>query len=366
MRLVDWVISCSLEINSGCLRYLAESQVRGGLAISVEPDDVGIDAQAIYTESLLSRDSRRILSLWQLIQPAAIVGDEATDEATTDEATVDDQAMAVAVASHIDALTEAVARLTETSAPLRLAIRLANQAVEDEQANLMLMLARALKPRPLPGQDWITLNELFAADSAFWREGAYFATVDDVLLCKRLSQSYRKGYKIVAKVSSADWSDRPPNEDTLLKLERLTGLCQLASHNMELLRGVLSEKQKHQLWYLDKLCSALRMRHGLRELIEKSEDVDLPKKSVKRARTYLVSHERKVNKRIDRLFTGAFGAKPKKFSRQLEQALNRLGLSTVSTVAQTRIARAEANELADGPQDETICSAETETALVKT
>ncbi len=357
MRLVDWVISCSLEINSGCLRYLAESQVRGGVAISVEPDDVGIDAQAIYTESLLSRDSRRILSLWQLIQPAARVGDEAT---------VDDRAMAVAVASHIDALTEAVARLTETSAPLRLAIRLANQAVEDEQANLMLMLARALKPRPLPVPDWITLNELFAADSAFWREGAYFATVDDVLLRNRLSRSYRKSYKIVAKVSSADWSDRPPNEDTLLKLEQLTDTCQLTGHNMELLRGVLSEKQKHQLWYLDKLCSALRMRHGLRELIEKSEDVDLPKKTVNGARTYLVSHERKVNKRIDRLFAGAFGVKPKKFSRQLEKALNRLGLSTVSTVAQTRFARAEANELADGLQDETICSAETETALVKT
>ena len=67
MRLADWVVSTSLEINNGCLRYLAESQVRGAAAVCAEPDDINLDTQAIYTESLLARDSRKIFSLWQLM-----------------------------------------------------------------------------------------------------------------------------------------------------------------------------------------------------------------------------------------------------------------------------------------------------------
>ncbi len=340
------------------------------MAVSVEPDDAGIDAQAIYTESLLARDSRRILSLWRLIQPVLSEAgvteaqDGSPEAQVADVVGAENAANVVNVASHIGALEVSVARLTEAPAPLRLAIRLASQAVEDEQANLMLMLARALKP--LPGPDWTTLNELFAADSALWREDAYFASVDDALLRKRLSLSYRKSYKIVAKFPSEDWSDQPLDDDLLLKLQVLTESCQLAGHHMELLRGVLSEKQKHQLWYLDKLGNALRMRHGLRHLIEDSRDVDLPKKSVKRARKYLVSQELKVNKRIHRLFAGAFTVKPKKFSRQLDLALNRLGLSTVSTVAQTRLANVETNELADGNQDETIRTDGSDVGAAKT
>ena len=312
MRLADWVVSCSLEINSGCLRYLAESHVRGASAVSTEPEDMGLDTQAIYTESLLARDSRKILSHWRLLSEG-LKGSES-------------------VQAHIATLTEVVDQLTDDPAPMRLAMRLAGQAPEEEQAQLMLRLGRSLPPKP--GPDWTSLNELFASDSALWRKTAFFEEIEDEYLSRRIGRDYRAAYKVLKRFPSQSWTEEKVSAELNDELDTLAHHVQLASHHMELLRATLSDKQKHQLWYLDKLANALRMRHGLRELMYLTREarLDLDKKSAKLARKYLAGQERKVNKRIQKLFAGTFTVKPKKFTRELSRSIDQMGLAQVSQV----------------------------------
>ena len=317
VRLADWVISCSLEINSGCLRYLAESHVRGESSVSAEPEDVGLDTQAIYTESLLARDSRKILSHWRLLSD----GLEASES----------------LQNHISALSAVVDQLTDDPAPLRLAMRLAGQAPEEEQAQLMLRLGRSLPSKP--GPDWASLNELFASDSLLWRDSELFDEIDDEFLSRRIGRDYRAAYKILKRLPGHDWAEEKVSEALNEDLESLSHHVQLASHHMELLRVALSDKQKHQLWYLDKLANALRMRHGLRELMFASRGAqrELGKKPAKLARKYLAGQESKVNKRIQKLFAGTFTMKPKKFTRQLTRSIDQMGLASVAKVSSEEV-----------------------------
>lgn len=319
MRLVDWLVSRSLEMNNACLRYLAESQVRGHGVVTVERGEGALDVQAIYSESVVASDSRRILSMWRLVQPRL-------PKAST-------------AVGHVHQLERIVASLAVVPAPRRLSLSLASQAVEDDNAKLMLRLARSL-PMTV-GPDWAELNEVFTVDSALWRDADNFTEMDDTFLTKRLGRSYRHGFKQAAWLRAREGGQDKADHEVIERLDILTDACQLAAHHMELLRPVMSDTQKHQYWYLDKLEVALRTRRGLRHLIRVKTGADWPKKAAKRARKYLESQEIKVNKRIDRLLRSAFALKPKKFVAQQRQALDRLALSSVSKVA---VAKADAAE----------------------
>lgn len=311
VRLVDWLVSRSLEINNGCLRYLAESQVRGHGVVTLEQGEPALDAQMIYSESVVAGDSRRILSMWQLVKPRL--------------------PRASLVEQHVHQLTQLVEKLADLPAPRRLGLSLASQAVEDENAKLMLGLVRSIPTAR--GPDWTELNETFTLDSALWRDAGNFAEVDDNFLSKRFGRAYRRGYKQAAALRTRGWSPQDSDQDTLVRLHRLTQSCQLATHHSELLRAVMSDKQKQQYWYLDKLNAALRTRQGIRQLLQFSRETDGSKKVAKRARKYLDGQDAKINRRIDRLLDRAFVLKPKKYAAQQREALDRLALSSVSKVS---------------------------------
>ena len=61
MRLADYVVSYSLQINNRCLRYLAEYDSHAAAAAEGH-DLVGSEAHTVYAENLLARDSRRLVS----------------------------------------------------------------------------------------------------------------------------------------------------------------------------------------------------------------------------------------------------------------------------------------------------------------
>lgn len=302
MRLADYVVSYSLQINNRCLRYLAECDAHGTVADG--NDIVGSEAHTVYAENLLARDSRRLVSMWSLMQPG-------WKEFDAD------------IGQHVEALEQATCALTEASSARRLALRLANVAAEDHEAEAILRVARCL-PADVP-LTWDALNEQFTNDSRYWRTSISFRSLEDVVVQQRVVRSYRKAYR---------QAELLPREEVHAWLAahgaNLHRWVQLAAHQLELLRPGLSDKGKAQLWYLDKMADTLRTRAGLQELQRATWEVDVKKAAAKLVSRYIEQQISKMDKRIVRLADGCFNSKPKRMDSITQTAVASLGLGTVS------------------------------------
>jgi hypothetical protein len=302
MRLADYVVSYSLQINNRCLRYLAECDAHGVVADS--NDIVGSEAHTVYAENLLARDSRRLVSMWSLMQP----GWKQLDGE---------------IEGHVAGLEEATRALTEASSTRRLALRLANLAAEDDAAQAILRVARCL-PAEVP-LTWDVLNEKFTRDSHFWRTSAGFRSLEDAAVQQRIVRSYRKGYRqaqLIPEDNVGAWLGK--HGDNLYRW------VQLSAHQLELLRPGLSDKGKAQLWYLDKMADTLRTRAGLQELQLATWEVDVKKAAAKVVRRYVEQQISKMDKRILRLVDGCFTSKPKRMDGVTQTAVSSLGLGSIS------------------------------------
>ncbi len=307
MRLADYVVSYSLQINNRCLRYLAECDAHGTVADG--NDIVASEAHTVYAENLLARDSRRLVSMWSLMQP----GWKETDPA---------------IGQHVEALLQATRALTEASSARRLALRLANVAAEDHEAEAILRVARCL-PADVP-LTWDVLNEQFTDDSHFWRSSASFRSLQDIVVQQRVVRSYRKAFRQAELLPSEDVHKWLSNHGG-----NLHRWVQLAAHQLELLRPGLSDKGKAQLWYLDKMADTLRTRAGLQELQQATWEVDVKKAAAKLVSRYVEQQINKMDKRIVRLADGCFSSKPKRMDDLTHAAVAALGLGTVSLMPAT-------------------------------
>ncbi len=315
MRLADYVVSYSLQINNRCLRYLAECDAQG--AVTENSDIVGSEALTVYAENLLARDSRRLVSMWSLMQPGW-------------------KQLDAAIGAHVEDLAETTRSLMEASSVRRLALRLANMAAEDHEAEAILKVARCL-PADVP-VTWEVLNELFTRDSHYWRTSASFRSLEDVVVQQRIVRSYRKAYRQAQLL---------PPEDTGIWLGKHDGnfnrWVQLAAHQLELLRPGLSDRGKAQLWYLDKMADTLRTRAGLQELRRAARDVDVKKSVAKLVDGYIDQQINKMDKRIVRLVDGCFTSKPKRMDDVTQAAVSALGLSGVSLMPSVAGSTPQAN-----------------------
>ncbi len=309
MRLADYVVSYSLQINNRCLRYLAECDARDGNSLLPEGgDDLPAEGHMVYAESLLTRDSRRLASMWSLMKPGW--SDTSTE-----------------VVSHVKTLKKAASGLADGSSGQRLALRLAGVASEDHEAQAILTIARKLRAEnPF---SWDALNELFAQDSHFWRESAEFRHLHDDVLCQRVARSYRKSYRL-AKDCFADPKKLFPKQSN-----NLFRRVQVCAHQLELLRPGLSDKGKSQLWYLLKMSDTLRTRNGLLKLHREAQQSAADDKSVEQQTLDIVllhidRQIEKMDKRMLRLAGDCFSVKPKHIARWVEEAVDRLGLRDVS------------------------------------
>lgn len=308
MRLADYVVSYSLQINNRCLRYLAECDVRNGDSPTADGgDELHTEGHMVFAESLLSRDSRRLASMWSLMKPSW-------------------EDISPAVAAHVDTLKIAATGLAEGASGRRLALRLASVAGEDDEAQAIVTVARKL-PAEKPFS-WDVLNELFAQDSHFWRQSTDFRQIQDEIVCKRVVRSYRKSFKLANEIFA--------DEVNLLASRGgdLSRWVQLCAHQLELLRPGLSDKGKSQLWYLDKMSDTLRTRSGLVKLHGETRRVQVNKEVSKDTSKIVLAHiDRqigKMDKRVLRLASDCFNVKPKRMAGWVEQAALDLGLRDVS------------------------------------
>ncbi len=309
MRLADYVVSYSLEINNRCLRYLAECDARGSmLAAEQQVDAISAATHAVYAESLLARDSRRLTSMWALTAPTWKGRDAILSE-------------------HVRALRRAADALTDASSNRRLALRLAALAGEDEEAEAILKVARKL-PNEVP-LTWGDLNDLFAVDSHFWRRG--LPTAEDAVLLDHAVRSYRKGYRLARELRELE-AKKSAKAGVWLDGygDKLHKWVQLSAHQMELLRGGLSEKAKAQLWYMDKMSDSLRTRAGLSALGRAARTVKVKKSAVKVVIGFIEQQIGKMDKRVLRLSKGCYTAKPKRMAVELERAVGKIGLPEVT------------------------------------
>lgn len=320
VRLADYVVSYSLQINNRCLRYLAECDTRG-VGPGETTELVAAEAHTVFAESLLARDSRRLVSMWALMRPAW--KDSGQD-----------------LASHVESIAIGARLLTEAASSRRLALRLANIAAQDFEAQAILKVARSL-PADEP-MTWDELNDLFAQDSHHWRRSTSFLPVEDETLQKRIVKRYRKAYRLamlLPEESPGWWLDQHG--------DNLHAWVKAASHQLELLRPGLSDKGKAQLWYLDKMSDTLRTRAGLETLKTAAMVVDVKKSAIKLVTEYIEQQIAKMDKRMVRLVEGSFSSKPKRMDVMTQTAINALGLRSVSTMKKSPQPAAQAPSASD-------------------
>lgn len=303
MRFADYIVSYSLQINNRCLRSLADNHARTSAQEPIEMDEGNPALQPVYAESALLRDSRRLVAMWRLMHPCLPPRDD-LDHHTRQLFTVTEQ-------------------LHAASAPARLAMRMAGQAVEEDDGKDLLMLARGLPRRG--AIQWGYLNELYALDSAWWRDHALFCEIADEDLARQIAKDYRRAYKLSNQAEIQN-----PEQSSLNKaLQKVGVLTQQSAYRLELLRPGLSDKGKRELWYLEKLADAYRTRDGLTLLSEQIPDAGLRKAVAKRTRHYIALQIEKIDQRVQRLIEAAYALKPKRFNGVVWQALQELGLDEV-------------------------------------
>ncbi len=310
MRLADFVVSYCLQINNDCLRYLADNEFDVLDPRLASQGDRG-ETLTVYSENLLARETRRLASMWVLVDPAVTHTEDQTNGAG-------DIAAGASVDRHLQDLKLISNALAESASPARLALRLAGIAVDEDDAAAMLKLARAL-PQPTSFA-WDELNHLFAEDSRLWRGGVDLRSMSDEQFAHRIARSYRKALKcsrVLERVDSRDWAAG--------QLARLNQWTELAAHQFELLRSGLSDKGKTRLWYIGKLSDSMRTRSGLLALRNTLGSPDV-KKSVKKsglalARRFVDQQIGKTDSRIQRLAHDGFKTKPKRMRRKIDEAV---------------------------------------------
>lgn len=315
MRFADYIVSYSLQINNRCLRCLADS--RGVCPDLPDLEEANLSNQPVFAESMLLRDSRRLTGMWRFVKPWT-KGHEA-------------------LAAHTQRLFAVTEQLHQSSAPARLALRMASQAVEDEDGKDLLMLARGL-PRSA-GIEWGYLSEIFSEDSAWWRDTGLFRQVVDEDLARLVAKDYRRAFKLVGSEklnapadTSSSTSVHPSVHSSVKALTKLGRLSEQTAHRLELLRPGLSDKGKRLLWYLEKLAEAHRTRDGLALLQSQIGSAGLRKQVEKRCRLYVAQQAEKIDKRIRRLGEASYDLKPKRFNGLVWQAFKQLNLGSVTHI----------------------------------
>ncbi len=309
MRVVDYAVSYSLEINNRALRYLAECDTHGRELVRVEGAEVlPSDMHSVYAESLLAKEVRRLCSMRWLMKPG---WQQAGDGAR----------------AHVRMLRATSDLLTNATSHHRLALRLASLATQDDDARAILHVARRLTTEALP--TWEVMNDLFARDSELWRSCAGFQLMDDAVMAERIRLAYRKGYRLGRDIDTKKVKiDKWLNKDGA----KLHKWAQIVAHLMELIRPGMSDKARAQLWYLDKLSDALRMRNGLCGLNDAMRGLDGASDNVDVAGQYVEQQIKKMNNRIVRLAEGSLPIRPKRFGGVVEHAIGALGLHEITFV----------------------------------
>lgn len=328
MQLADLVVIYSLQLNNRCLRYLADCDVRGGAALGTQADEIHPDASghesgyasgyasgytsvytSVYAEELLTLDSRRLLAMWDLFR----------------------RSLSADLISHIEAVDRSTSSLSGPTQK-RVALRLASIAAQDEQAQAMVKVVRALPTDPgLSGVSWRVLNELFLRDSQYWRSRHSHAPVANESLVRRMIKNYRSGHRCHLSFMQEEGAGQrrwlQANASGWLEFAQLT------VHQLELLRPRLSDKGKLQLWYLEKLADTLRTRVGLRQLRSEIKSVDINKAARKVARELVGQQIEKMDRRLDRLVRPSYKLKPKPLRRMVNQAIANSALEQVTMLA---------------------------------
>jgi len=311
VQLANYIVSYSLEINSRCLRYLADCDVRGDRVPNAPAlDQLSAETHTVYAESLLARESRRLVSMRSL---AGLIDDWPAPEGINSTATDYD--------THTADLAATAEALSDAASPRRLALRLAAIAGDDVDAQAIMQVARRLPLEASPS--WDRLNSVFAQDSRYWRNAVAFRELTDARLVHRIAKNYRRAYQRGTRL--LDSLQETGSSMTGLKSAKLQR-WQLTAHQLELLRPRLSEKGKAQAWYLDKLADTLRMRQGLQALQQNiaEGDLELDKATRKLGRRYVEQQLRKMDQRLLRLAQSCFTMRPKKMRRRLAEAASAL------------------------------------------
>ncbi len=286
------------------------------------------NSSTVFTESLLARDTRRLLSMWSLMQPAL-------------------PAESDLIHGHISALKTALAALAEEPQGHRLALRIASIASQDSEANALVSVARFFKtPKEVNLElTWDDLNELFTQDSAAWRRSTGFKHIEDKLLARRVTRNYRKGYRLAAELLQAQRG----SVDAWLSVNatKFQKWVQHITHQLELLRPGLSEKGRAQLWYLGKLADTLRMRSGLLDLEQATQQAHLKKGTLKVASNCINGQIAKMDNRVVRLLEGCFKIKHKRFDNLVVQAIEALGDSGVVFALSATSSKAVSNAISE-------------------
>ena len=309
MELAEVVVSYSLQLDTRCLRYLAEVGHAADIRRAHCADDT--EQPGIIAESALVRDLRRLVRIWEWLWPLV------------------EEGRSHSLAGHWRMVRQTSAALAAGQVPNSLAYRMANVAQDDELKQQLLRFAAAVSRGSVHGPseppDWAHLNDLFATDSAIWRSDVGLHHIDPEDLQARLVKNYKKARKSAIAWHSAAKPLRLGDTDEVLSCRKIANRMERLAYPLELLRPGLSEKARGQLWFAVKLAETLRMQNDLDGLMERAVKIQDPAYSTMvhkcAVQQYIQEQTMRMQRRATRLIPDALRAKPARFEKYVHEAV---------------------------------------------
>lgn len=294
MQFADFVVSQALQLNTECLRTLAET---------------GDGPLADKDLRRIRADVQRLASLWQMMhwsvgKSTYLQGRQRTDRA--------------------------LKLLPEGSAWVDRAVRQIG-GKSDDQRRLRALAAVAEQVTTAVGSpvlvDDSELARIFQEESECWRDDPAFHQVQDSdLLDHGVVRAYEKSRRLCAALAA-----RPDSRKRLRRARRWLRHC---ANHVELLQPGLSDTSKGHVWYLERLQANIEKQFVVERfvaLVDKScaDGSVAAGKALGRVRKMAAARTERLQSRSNKLMVGAFEPSMEEFSRAVGVAVRKLALQEI-------------------------------------
>jgi hypothetical protein len=294
MQFADFVVSHALELNSQCLRTVA--QAIGDAPLADE------DLRALRADAL------RLASLWQMLHWA--IGKPAYRQGRRRMARI------------LELVPEAGDWVD------RAARQIAGKSDDERRLRAVSAAAERVASRlPAAGPIcWAEVGRIFEAESAAWRDAAVLRKVHDGDL---VEHGIVRAYQQSRRWCEA-YGERPASRKRMSRARRWLRHC---VNHLELLQPALSDSGKAHAWYLERLQSNVEKAFLVQRFVEMAgapgdggARAPLKAKALARVQSLAQARAVRLQARSKKLMVGAFEPDADDFSRAVGRAAGKLAL----------------------------------------
>jgi hypothetical protein len=308
MQFADYIVSYALQSLTRSLLRLRDHQ----------PAIPAGDAR------LLVEQVGQLLSLWQMMQWS--IGRLQYDSARRDLREI------VALCSNVAGVTTEPAEVRGARQLLQAGETAATNAVPLPLDAFIAAFEVARQPGdPVALRD--RLSCLLQAESARWREYRTLRQISDEALIEHgMLRAFERAGSLMQRLQQIGGAGERLSSRRLQRAHRWVSHC---ANHLELLRPALSEAGKTRRWHLTRLAAKLEDQHELEAFAQAAgsagfKGFGLKGKELARLEKALRRERKHLARQMSKLGAGAFGADAEDYRREVEAAVEQLGLREIT------------------------------------